>query len=571
MASFVITTGGASRAVTVNEGRGPAGPAGATGAQGPAGAAGAAGEVQGDGTGIDNALAFRQVLNVPKLTGGSVSQGMRAGVESRTPRIHIAFVDDDSPANTYDVLYPILSNDSAAITALGLTPGTYDAVPGVAAVITGTTGNAFQGALTVAEALELEAAGWEIASHSTVAGSLTSETLSTAEDRLSTSRQRLIDLGFAEPQTIVWPNGGNNADLRAIAAKYFRGGRGVGSHIVNCRNIAPFAQMDFAGYPLGAYFGTDGSNTIDSLAEYQAIIDRALEHDLGEFICFMLHTGDVQFDDTQRQALIDLIEWIQAKPEYSSGDIVFSTCATAMDEMETTVSGGMASGTVDTPRMGRRDIDPAAAGCWALSRNGTPYLPNVGNLVKLAQNAVTPSTSITSFSTYQVTYCPILNDGESWPVRDDGTLTTHRPAADATLSWQEWKPLGDNRTFLRYWNGSAWTTWVVRDTEIGIRRVASKSESLTYGVLAAGARVTKAVSFSGIATLATGTTTTVPGDHVMVTPARHLEAGLVYDAFVYDANTVQFNIHNVSTGSITPATRNWRFDIIRNQNLYAEL
>lgn len=496
------------------------------------------------------------------------ARALRTGKESRTPKVFIVFVDDDSPSSAYTELYPILSNDSTAITGMGLTPATYDPVPGVVAVITKEVADdTYSGGLTKAQALEMEADGWEMASHATVSGDLTGVSLAVAEARLATSQEILQSQGLMG-KNFVWPNGGNNADLRAICSKYYRSARGVGGNNISSRNIAPFSQYAFAGWGgFGIYYSTDGSNDYDDLADYKELTDRALAHGNGEMICWMLHTGTA-FSSTQQQYLIDYIAWVQAKDEYASGDIVFATIDGALDEMETVASGGEADGTGGTYRLGTSlTTDPASRKGWALSRNGSFDLPNAGNVVKLAENAVNLADTPEDFALYKVSVCPLLNQGDSWPHRDDGTVITYNLSSDDTIAYQEFSPLGQTYYFRRYWDGAAWSDWAVMDPEIGIRRLASLDTSIEWSEIAAHDSATKTVTISGVYV---GTTTTVPGDTVIATPARQPTDGFIWHAWVYDTDTVAIRMHNISSAAATPSTRNWRFDVLRNLSLGAD-
>ena len=194
----------------------------------------------------------------------------------RAPQALVTFVFDDGTVSDYTNMLPLFEAQgevacSALVTDLLGSSGSY---------------------LTTAQVIELEAAGWEILSHTVTHPDLTGLSESEIREELLDSKTFLEDLGLTV-NNFVYPFHAHNAAVRAITREYYRSARGqtgLNPLILDTHNLECYDADD---------------HTL--LSTYQGYVDAA---EAGErWVIFLLHATDA--DDVT--AIGTLIDYIQAK------------------------------------------------------------------------------------------------------------------------------------------------------------------------------------------------------------------------------------------------------------------
>ncbi len=98
--------------------------------------------------------------------------------------------------------------------------------------------------LTAAQITALRDAGWEIMSHTASHPNLRSLSAAQIEDELFRSKKALEGLGVTV-RNIVYPYNKSNEQVRKIARKYYRSGRG-GTNAVNAADMDPYYLKSFS-------------------------------------------------------------------------------------------------------------------------------------------------------------------------------------------------------------------------------------------------------------------------------------------------------------------------------------
>ncbi len=97
--------------------------------------------------------------------------------------------------------------------------------------------------LTTAQARALQAAGWEIMSHTVSHPNLRSQTRAEVDHELSRSKEVLEGLGL-NATNLVYPYNKNDEMVREVASKYYRSGRG-GANAFNTGATDPYFLKSF--------------------------------------------------------------------------------------------------------------------------------------------------------------------------------------------------------------------------------------------------------------------------------------------------------------------------------------
>lgn len=121
---------------------------------------------------------------------------------------YIAITFDDGHRSDYEIAFPNM-------TAAG--------IPGTSFVVTNSIDN---GGMTSAELLEMEAAGWEIGSHSAAHKNLANIPIEDAINEMVVSKATLENIGLT-PRTIAYPFGGQNEETRDAADDIYELQRGI--------------------------------------------------------------------------------------------------------------------------------------------------------------------------------------------------------------------------------------------------------------------------------------------------------------------------------------------------------
>ena len=190
----------------------------------------------------------------------------------------ISFVIDDGNLTDYTVKKPIFDARGAVA---------------VSAVITR------QRHLTDAQLLEMQADGWEIASHSR--NHLDEINLSDAqlESEIGGARADLTAIGLTV-STHVYPHGFTNFKVEQVTKKYFDAGLTTRAHV----NLTPCDPWALGRRNFGGRFARPGENT---LAFYESLVDSARQH--GRWLIFMVH----EVDSADATTLGHLLDYIRAQ------------------------------------------------------------------------------------------------------------------------------------------------------------------------------------------------------------------------------------------------------------------
>ena len=229
---------------------------------------------------------------------------------AKAPRVEpfLTFVDDDSSIETYDRLFPLFESKG---------------IKGVSAVITDSiaTGGgegqywAAGESATTANLLEMQAAGWEIASHTHTHRNLDTVYASDPEDaeyELTHSLSVLTAAGF-DVQNFVAPfSAAGQSTVRPLIAKHYR---------AHCQSAGrnKYFFHDFLLDSSTTLYGRTryrlgrrglGSFAPDlTLAEYKAYVDQTVSERLWGI--FMLHAFGAEMTEDQWGWLEDTIDYAQ--------------------------------------------------------------------------------------------------------------------------------------------------------------------------------------------------------------------------------------------------------------------
>jgi peptidoglycan/xylan/chitin deacetylase (PgdA/CDA1 family) len=146
---------------------------------------------------------------LPMLAPSASAAGEDAplGSSASDGRGYLAICFDDGLKSNYDVAYPVLAEAG---------------IPATAYIITSKIDSNYNGRPTMnaTQLLELQAAGWEIGSHSVTDPNLTEITLEEAEAEFRDSKATLEALGL-DVKTFAYPRGEFNQTLVELGSRYY--------------------------------------------------------------------------------------------------------------------------------------------------------------------------------------------------------------------------------------------------------------------------------------------------------------------------------------------------------------
>ncbi|MFA5398770.1 MAG: polysaccharide deacetylase family protein, partial [Methanogenium sp.] len=205
---------------------------------------------------------LRLPLNIkPKYTGGVVT-----------------FIFDDGLPSAYTKAFPIFQSMS---------------VPGVSAVISSSSINYIPGNLTPSQLLEMQNAGWEIASHTRTHPDLTTLSSEQLNYELSQSKIELESVGLTV-NNLVYPYNSQNLTVRNAARKYYRAARGGQYQINPAASLVTYA-LDNIQIDDHTLINTFKSNISTAVSQ-------------GRWVIFYMH--DIDTDD--ENTLVELISYAKA-------------------------------------------------------------------------------------------------------------------------------------------------------------------------------------------------------------------------------------------------------------------
>lgn len=205
-------------------------------------------------------------------------------------RGYLAICFDDGLKSNYDVAYPVLAEAG---------------IPATVYIITSMIGGSYHGkpTMSASELLELQAAGWEIGSHTVTDPNLTEITLEEAEAEFRDSKATLEALGL-DVKTFAYPRGEFNQDLVELGSRYYERQRTTMDQAhVNSWGI----NLGLSEYPSAIQLvGARGAGTLASAARD---LDRAVMSDSA--VVWYLHgqdkDGTLTGYDYTIQQLVDLV------------------------------------------------------------------------------------------------------------------------------------------------------------------------------------------------------------------------------------------------------------------------
>lgn len=325
---------------------------------------------------------------------------LKGGISTDTRRMQpmITFTHDDSRIQTYDWVFPEFQSRG---------------IVGFNSVPTNNIGNSQ--AMGLSELQTLSDAGWEIGSETLDHVNLTEVPLAEADRQLRESWQALNELGF-EPRTLVYPEGGNNEEVRRLARSYYRAAFWTSGGV----NYPPYHSARMTR------FSVDSS----TLEECKSAIDEAIGNN--GWVIFMCHPGFVQYEDqAEKDRYIALLDYAVS----SGADIV-----TPKEGMDRT--GNIL------------DVSDEEGNYFRLSGSGKLASPWVGDAKIQSKNANSVVDPITDYPENQISYTEVQFQSD-WP--SAGLVVTFRKDDSWARQWFYYYNI--DRALYRRWDGSAWTEW----------------------------------------------------------------------------------------------------------------
>ncbi|GGJ42683.1 polysaccharide deacetylase family protein [Deinococcus roseus] len=219
------------------------------------------------------------------ITAQSAAVSVSVNIAGSLARPLVTFVSDDGSKQDILKLLPIFKEKNAVA---------------VAGIVTAYIGKD-DWHMNQTDLLDLQAAGWELASHTRTHVGLNALSSTDLAKELHDSKLDLEALGV-KVTTLVYPYGGpSDAVLQAAAQEYQ-----VGLNAWGGLNLQPLKLLNLNRVPFGAF--TSGNN---SLASYIGQVDAAIQQK--GWLIFMLHPFADEFDSVQLQHLKDTLDDINSK------------------------------------------------------------------------------------------------------------------------------------------------------------------------------------------------------------------------------------------------------------------
>ena len=194
------------------------------------------------------------------------------------PRVPmVTFVIDDGRLTDYTVKKPIFDAKHAVAVSAVISRKRY---------------------LSDAQLLEMQADGWEIASHSRTHADEDSLSEAQLEDEIGGAKIDLEAIGLIVT-THVYPHGLTNFIAERVVRRHYQAGLTVGGPV----NHAPFFLLALGRKNFGPAYAHAGEDRLDY---YEALVDSA--NHSGRWLIFMVH----EVDSTSALNLSRLLDYIQA-------------------------------------------------------------------------------------------------------------------------------------------------------------------------------------------------------------------------------------------------------------------
>lgn len=167
------------------------------------------------------------------------------------------------------------------------------------------------------------------------------------------------------------------------------------------------------------------------------------------------------------------------------------------------------------------------------------------------------AASISNLTLVNALNAPAVNIGYSGLTVEDISETRK-----LYLSWEEsagadkligFKVNAGNRTIDLSGNITVPSNATVSGTNTGDNDIRTATATLDFGSIASNGSAELTITVTGAAA----------NDTVMLGAPAALEAGLTFSGFVSATNTVTVRVHNVSGGSVDPASATWRATVLK--------
>ena len=418
----------------------------------------------------------------------------------------ITFLMDDGYVEDYTVMYPMLS-------AKGF--------PGVVAIITNYINNPDPTRLNVAQIKTLEDAGWEVMSHTVNHPALATLTEAQVVTELAQSKATLEAQGF-KVRNFVYPFGSHNDYVRKQVRNLYRSGFGVDAGV----NTHPLRQFDIWRVPMGSFVNPGQ----DTEAYYKTWVDRAKNENV--WVVFLLHTGPNVQSQAQTNIIQNVVNYIQTQ------GVPVVTGEQGLDVFGNAVDVG----------------DYPTGNHTLIARNGKLVTSAVDGLVsRLTQGSFINSTSAVNYP-LGMSFM-VVGGGESgngWPTAPGSVVTmkAFNVNGEAGFTRQTYYQYGNNTTWMRNWDGAAWTAWeqvwpqAAPPSLFGTTQVVN----LTLPLVPANSSIVHeqpAVSVTF-------------GDQALAHPIYGLQSGLIYNTYC-KPGYICVRVQNVTAADITPIAQDWSF------------
>lgn len=327
------------------------------------------------------------------------------GRKTRKPMI--SFVDDDCKIQIMTKWKPILQEKQ---------------VPVNFAVITNAVGTS--GYATWDELKELQSLGAKFASHTHTHAVMTDLTEAQLEYECATSKDILMQNGM-DNDFLVYPYGSDNALVRKVTRKYFKGAIDIQSEEINVPPVETFRMNRW----------TLQNNTLEN---YKAKIDETIA--VNGWLIFMSHSQYADFDANQLQYVREIIDYARSK----GVDIV------------SLKDGYEAIGNVVD--IGDYSARETGAEYTILDADGKRHSKSNNIDFKLSDENPTPSTPITDFEVNKITHNIVITaNAVGFPENRGGTLLTRRYSNDS-YGYQIYNIYDSNKQYKRTWDNTtkAW-------------------------------------------------------------------------------------------------------------------
>lgn len=156
---------------------------------------------------------------------------------ARGPIVVITF--DDAHSSVYSYAFPAMRSIDSTWGATHFFPASY-ALPG--------------GSITIQQAKEMEAYGWETGGHGYTHENLSSVPIDSAEDQIRTDYDFLVDNNLSH-ESFAYPFGNYNSDVAALVKRYFK----------NVRTSHDFEYLDGINRTELGYFAVKAGATADDV------------------------------------------------------------------------------------------------------------------------------------------------------------------------------------------------------------------------------------------------------------------------------------------------------------------